>query len=511
MKAPQIGSLLIALVAIAGVGCRGRVAEHGDHAHHEEVDGAKPWAVTAWGDRYEIFAEADPLIVGGVSKSHTHVTVLDGFAPLRAGVVSAILRGADGAQSVFKQEQPVRDGIFSIEIRPEHPGEFDLSFRVESEAGTEEIPSGRVAVGSADAPGGLIAPPTPPVADSTAATETAHPDADISFLKEQQWRIPFATAWAKRGAVHSSVRGPARVRAAAGGEAVLTAPLDGVVVPSPNLHVGRAVKAGASVVQLVPRAKTGRSFAEIDSELQLAKARRDRLEELVKVEAVSEAEVERARALVSTLDAEREAVGGRGKPVDVRSSLDGTIAEVVVEPGQAVDAGTSLARVVKELPLWVDVALRPEDAASLSSTAGLVIEGRVGEPPITLEADEVRLVSRAPEVNRDTGALHVIFEVRKETPLELGSSVEASVLLPGDQSGIVIPSGAIVDDAGVPVVYVQAEGESFARVEVRVTARQGDHVVVEGVRAGERVVTTGAAAIRRATQLSSGPVEGHVH
>ena len=510
MKATQM-PLFITLMAIAGVGCRDRVAEHAtDQAHHEQGDGTEPWAVTAWGDRYEIFAEADPLVVGGVSKSHTHVTVLAGFAPLRAGTVSAILRGADGSQSVFKQEQPVRAGIFSIQIRPEQQGEFDLSFRVESEAGAEEIPSGRVSVGAADAPGGLVASPPPPARDST-ATDTTRPEAEISFLKEQQWRIPFATAWAKRGAVHSSIRGPAWVRPAAGGEAVLTAPLDGVVVPSPDLHVGRVVKAGTSVMQLVPRVKAGRSFAEIDSELRLATTRLGRLEELVKLEAVSEAEVERARALVGTLDAERAAVGGRGSPIDVRSPLDGSVAELLVEAGQAVDAGASVARIVMERPLWVEVALRPDDAASFSSTAGLVIEGRGGGPSVSLEADEAPLVSRAPEVNRETGALHVTFEVRKETSLKLGTSVEAAVLLPGDRTGIVIPSGAIVDDAGVPIVYVQAEGESFARVEVRVEARQGDRVVVQGVRAGERIVTTGGAAIRRATQLSSGPVEGHVH
>lgn len=510
MMAPKIGSLLVALMAIGSLGCQSRVAEKShDGAHHEGSDDPEPWAVTAWGDRYEIFAEADPLVVGGVSKSHTHVTVLAGFAPLRVGVVSAILRSSGSTPSVFTQKQPVRDGIFSIEIRPERAGEFDLTFRVESEAGVEEIPSGRVTVGAADSPGGLVASPPSPGADSTAAADRS--DAAISFLKEQQWRIPFATTWAKPGVVHASVRGPARVRPAAGGEAVLTAPLDGVVVPSPALHVGRVVKAGASVVQLTPRANAGRSFAEIDSELRLAKARLERLEELVKVDAVSEAELERAHALAGTLSAELDAVGGRGKPVDVRAPLSGRIAEVLVEPGQAVDAGASLARVVKDRPIWVDVALRPDDAASLSTAAGLVVQARAGEPPVSLAANEARLVSRAPEVSPETGALHVIFEIRKETLLELGTSVEAEVLLPGARNGIVIPSSAIVDDAGVPVVYVQMEGESFARVEVRVEARQGDGVLVDGVRRGERVVTVGGAAIRRATQLSSGPVEGHVH
>ena len=74
-----------------------------------------------------------------------------------------------------------------------------------------------------------------------------------------------------------------------------------------------------------------------------------------------------------------------------------------------------------------------------------------------------------------------------------------------------MPSTALVDDGGVSVVYVQVEGESFARQEVRVTANQGASLAVEGLPMWCRVVTRGGAAIRRAALLRSGPPEGHVH
>ena len=51
-------------------------------------------------------------------------------------------------------------------------------------------PAGRVRVGQAGEPGGLIE------AAPASATAAAGPGsaAEISFLKEQQWQIPFATA-----------------------------------------------------------------------------------------------------------------------------------------------------------------------------------------------------------------------------------------------------------------------------------------------------------------------------
>ncbi len=405
----------------------------------------------------------------------------------------------------------LRAGIFSIEILPQVAGTFDLVFRVESAAGTEEIRSGRVQVGSRDHPGGLIEAPAPPAAAAT-ATAIAGGGDPISFLKEQQWRIPFATEWARSGSLNPSVSGPARIRPAAGGEAVLTAPLDGVVVPSSRLYVGLAVSRGGTVLDLRPRAASGRSFVEIESESRLASERMARLEALFTADAVSRAELDRARAQAATLRAELDAVGGTGRTVPVTAPFSGRIAEIMVTPGEAVAAGTILARLVQTDPLWVDVGLRPEVAGSLGTApAGLVIQGGPGQAPVRFEAQSVRLISRAPEVDRTTGLVQTIVEVRGAEGLRVGTAVQAELLLPGLRAGIVVPSEAIVDDAGVPVVYLQPEGESFVRREVRILGRQGDHVLVGGVGPADRVVTRGAAAIRRSAQMSSGEVEGHVH
>ena len=494
---------LVAVALVAG-GCAKQAAEPDGREH-------KPWAVTSWGERYEIFAEADPLSVGEVSKSHTHVTILDGFAPLTEGVVSAVLIDSTGATSAFTQPKALRAGIFSIEIKPETAGTFNLVFRVESAAGTEEIRSGRVQVGSPGHPGGLVeAPPSPTDAKGEAATPGGGDP--VSFLKEQQWRIPFATEWATSGFLNASVSGPARIRPAAGGEAVLTAPLDGVVVPSSRLYVGLAVARGGVVVNLRPRATSGRSYAEIKSESQLATERLARLEDLFAVEAVSRAELDRARGAATTLRAELDAVSGAGSGVPVTAPLAGRIAEVMVTPGEAVAAGAALARLVQTDPLWVEVGLRPDLAGALGTTlSGLVIQGGPGQPPMAFPARAVRLVSRAPGVDHATGLVQTIVEVRGAEGLRVGTSVQAEILLPGERGGIIVPAGAIVDDAGVPVVYVQPEGESFLRREVRILGRQGERVLVEGVGVSDRLVTRGAAAIRRASQMSSGEVEGHVH
>ena len=470
----------------------------------EEEEGI---AVTAWGDTYEVFAEADPLVVGRLSKSHTHVTILEGFPPLKDGVVTAVLRAPGGAEHPFRQEYALRDGIFSIEITPTQAGIFDLAFKVESKAGTETIPAGKVAVGGGDTLGLQIEPP------SYGPSGSAPPAGDpISFLKEQQWRTAFATAWATMGKVHRSARGPARIRPAAGGEVLLSAPLDGVVASGTRAFVGMDVSQGSAVVHLSSRVGSDRSAEAIRSELGLAEARLARLEELLKLEAVSQAEVDETRARVATLSAESQAIGGGGPSVAVRAPFAGRVAEVLVVPGQSVAAGTPLARVVRTKPLWVEVALRPEDASRLAQgVSGLTLRPSAGQAPVVFRGREVRLVSRSPEIDRTTGSVTTLFEINSDIPLRPGAAVEAEVLLPQEATGIVIPSSAVIDDGGVAVVYVQTEGESFIRQEVQIVGNQGDSVVVEGLPAGARVVTRGGAAIRRAALLRSGTPEGHVH
>ena len=72
--------------------------------------------------------------------------------------------------------------------------------------------------------------------------------------------------------------------------------------------------------------------------------------------------------------------------------------------------------------------------------------------------------------------------------LPIGSPVEAQILLAQDSRGIVVPETALVDDGGVPVVYLQIGGESFVRAEVSVAGRQSGRVLVEGLPPGARVV-----------------------
>ena len=462
-------------------------------------------------------------------------------------------------------------------MTPADEGEFELFIRVEAQGLTEIIPAGRVRVGTADAPGGVVQVSTHDHGDhghSHGVDEAGHshgeddhghshgedegghshgeadhghshaedgghghdhgPDAEnvVAFLKEQQWKTPFATAWTAEGQLHQIVAGAGRTRSVAGAEALLTAPLDGEVAAVEWPYAGKRVDKGESVFRLAPRAGEHLSLAELEAkeaeyraDLKVAKERLKRLEALREIEGISAAEVEAARAEVTSLTAQHEAArqnlrvarganeGDTSGHVRVMTPVSGQIAEVLVTPREVVEAGETLARVVQTDPFWVEVYLHPGKAALLDEEPhGLLLRGAGMRDPVRFAHERVRLVSRAPVVDPHTGTVTCIFEVDgPDAKLPLGAAVEADVMLATASIGIVIPTSAVVDDAGIAIVYVQVDGESFARREVRVVSREGERLLVYGLQPDERLVTLGGAAIRRASLVTSDVGHGHVH
>lgn len=512
----------LAALALLAAACAPHDHVPGADPAHGEPAGAEPWAVTAWGERYELFPEIDPLIAGQVAESHTHVTVLDGFAPLVEGRVAIVLRDASGAEQVFEQTVAKRPGIFGVELAPAREGEFDLLFRVDSAAGAEEIAGGRVRVGTAAAPGGALA------AESEAA-----PFEEIPFLKEQQWKTRFATAWTASGRLVPGLVAPARVVPRPGGDRILSAPAAGRLEAEPWPHAGLAVGRGRAIFRLVPRLDEDVSLAEresevaaLEAELVPAAARAARAaalaaEGIVPREEVEIAEGEKralearlagARRDVDTAHRARSGAATAGESLAIAAPFDGVVAEVEVTAGQSVEAGTELGRFVAAERWWIEAALPPRLAGALAPGPVDATLRLPGEAPRPLAPGAARLVALAPAVEEASGRVEALIELPPGlADLRAGLALELELAAGTPLEGIVAPADAVVDDAGVPVVYLQRSGEGFERREIVLLARQGERVLLAGVRPGERLVVRGAAAIRRATLAGAGVGEGHVH
>jgi hypothetical protein len=131
-------------------------------------------------------------------------------------------------------------------------------------------------------------------------------------------------------------------------------------------------------------------------------------------------------------------------------------------------------------------------------------------PPLELEPRDVH---DAGVVDPATRALPLHIVVANPNERLLIGEAGTAVLYTRDQRLMpVVPSAAILTEAGRPYVFVQTGGEQFARRFVEIAARDGNQVgLASGVAPGERVVTRGAYEVQLASSATGLPAEGHVH
>ena len=133
--------------------------------------------------------------------------------------------------------------------------------------------------------------------------------------------------------------------------------------------------------------------------------------------------------------------------------------------------------------------------------------------PYLLTAKNGRLISVGSAVDEDTRSVPVIFEIRNpDRRLRVGMNGEVHISTGDEHPALVVPESALIEEEGRYSVYVQVEGEAFARRDVRLGAREPDRVeILSGLRELERVVTVGAYQVRLASLSSQLPAHGHEH
>jgi multidrug efflux pump subunit AcrA (membrane-fusion protein) len=132
---------------------------------------------------------------------------------------------------------------------------------------------------------------------------------------------------------------------------------------------------------------------------------------------------------------------------------------------------------------------------------------------ITGEEPTASVVSIGRTVHRDSRTVDLIYALQQPDPrLRVGATVRVAVPAGDATSAVAIPRGAVVQDEGRDVVYVQLGGESFDERSVRLGSYAGGWVAIQtGVEPGERVVTRGANLVRLAARGATEPSHGHVH
>ncbi|MBI2818794.1 MAG: efflux RND transporter periplasmic adaptor subunit [Acidobacteria bacterium] len=463
--------------------------------------------------------EYPPLVVGSQGRAAVHFTSLGSFKPVSEGRVTIELRKDSQVVQSFETEGPSSPGIFGVDLEPRQAGRYLLVVSLHAPNLEDSHELGEATV--------YDKPEEVSVASAAPQEET------IPFLKEQQWTLDFATEPAAEREIRESLRVSAEIRPRSGGEAEIAAPISGRISTSTILPlVGQTVSQGQPVAALIPPSPMAGdlptlelALADAQGELQIARRDRERVDRLLEVgaipawrlhhaqvgEAQATARVKAAKDRLDQYSATREANGvpGNESLFLVRAPISGVVTNVLVTSGKNVGQGETLLHIVAVDRVYV-VASVPEVAAHrITQLTGAEIE----LPGAARFLPARQLVSVSRWIDPNSRTLSVIYEVdNTERQLAIGQALSVRLFLSRISTTLAVPEGAIIDDGGRPVIFVQVAGESFARRPVRLGARASGYVqVLEGLSPGERVVAKGAYLIRLAALSPQIPAHGHVH
>jgi membrane fusion protein, heavy metal efflux system len=485
-------TVLTALGTLAG--CGGNEEDDGDEHEHGGV------VITQWNDSTELFLEYPHLLAGEATGNWAiHLSSMKDFKPITTGSLTVRFMSADGPAETFTIDSVARAGIFLLDPVIARPGTYQVELSLESPQVRSRHVLSEVVVFAQE-------------------SDIPHEEEDdgrgIAFLKEQQWQIAWEIVPAREDAVQNTTLAPGEIAAPDGALVEISAPLDGIADATANRNapsVGQTVRAGQVLVVLSPTVQDG-GFAQARARIERLERAVARDERLYAAGAIPQRRLEEARHDLEVARAEVNAMGG-GVGGDYRLRLTSPISGVVAQrsfvPGGRVAAGTQLFTIVDPRTAWLRVQVPAQAATGIPRDARATFTTD-GSPQVRTTS---RLVSVGNVLDPRTRTVPVVFEVADAGGLfTFGQLAQVAVPTGGTVRGVVIPNTAIVDDNGTPVAYVQVGGETFERRVLAVGASDGRRThIVDGVRPGEMVVTTGAYQVRLASMSGDDFAGGHAH
>ena len=337
------------------------------------------------------------------------------------------------------------------------------------------------------------------------------PEGFVAMTAEKMAASGLAVEKVEAGSLISEILAQATVSAPPDGQALLTARAEGAVVRI-NKRLGDPVRAGETVALL-----ESREAAQFVAERNAAAAREraahaawQREERLFRERVTAREALEAARAThdgteveLRRADVAMRAAGvtGGGRHLAVRSPISGRITEVDTQLGAYVSAGAELFNVSDPRRVQVNAAVPALDAQRIQPGDPAKVETTTGG----LTDAIVRSVT--PSVDQQSRSATVVLQLAGAPGgLTQGQSVRVRILPRGSvQSGIVLPEEAVQQVEGRDMVFVQVKG-GFQAVPVSVGSRSGGRVeILDGLRAGQTVVTQGAFVLK--SQLGAAEAE----
>jgi membrane fusion protein (multidrug efflux system) len=265
---------------------------------------------------------------------------------------------------------------------------------------------------------------------------------------------------------------------------------------------GAVVKTGDLLVQLDTTTEEAQLRAA-EATAALAKANLERARELRQSNTNSPAELDAADAQAKQAVAQAEGIRTVIAKKTIRAPFTGRLGLRLVNLGQILREGDPITMLQTLDPIYVNFSLPQQRLSKLA--AGTVV--RVKSDAAPAETFEGRINAISPEVDPATRNVRVQATIaNREEKLRAGMYATVEVVLPETSRVLAIPVTSVLYAPYGDSVFVidEKKDEKTGKVEkvlrqqfIRIESARGDFVnVIDGLRAGDNVVTSGVFKLR---------------
>ena len=485
---------------------------HGDHAHGEDAhdhasDEIEPLSYTIWTKQLELFVEFSPLVVGEESRFAAHFSDMQTFKAIEEGSAKVFLSEGNREVITDNADAPASAGIFRLRLTPQKTGTFDLGFVLNTPKIKETILIKNIEVYANQE-------------KAKAANPPQHEGDEISYLKEQAWKVDFAIEQVKSQQIHDVIRTSGEIQPVKGEEKIIAAKSSGIVFfRNKNLQEGKEVRSGEGLFTISSK---GLVNANLEEKFEVAKARVEqtkadfeRAEKLLAQQIIGQKEYEKRKADFAVAKAEFQTLTNSyqtGSGQSVSASMTGIVKDLMVSDGQFVAEGTPLVKITNNRRLLLQAEVSQKYLPVLASIQSANFKTPYQQEVQSIEDYNGKVISFGKLIEQGQNFVPVLFELDNVRNLIAGSFVELFLLTKPVPNALIIPKTALLQDYSSHYVYVQTGGERFEKRDVKLGIDDGIHIqVLSGVEADEWVVTKGAYQIKMASMSSSIPSHGHSH
>lgn len=298
--------------------------------------------------------------------------------------------------------------------------------------------------------------------------------------------------------VEVAVASTRRITASYSGTANLEVPADAQVVAKTGgvllrvlVEEGDKVRAGQPLAQLDPE-RMRLEVARAEATMRRLQANYDRSKELFERKLVSADANDQLRYEFEAARAAFDLARLELSYTTITAPISGVIAQRMAKPGNLIQINTPLYRIVDNSHLEAVLNVPEREMATMK--AGLPIRMMADALPGQVFEGTVDRIS--PVVDSQTGTFRVVGVFRGQELLKPGMFGRLGIVYDERDAALTVPRIALIEGSGESAVFVVRDGKAV-RTVLRLGYVNGEYAeVLDGLDAGEQVITKGRVAVR---------------